>query len=470
MRQLIKMRSQHFDSSMEYAPVPIAILDDHFRFVKVNRAMAKVHRITSQAHVGKYLAQVVPSLSPLILPLLAKVYATREPAEAEVTGEPAYLGPSRPWLAVCFPAGQSEIGFMALEATARRIEDAVRDTNQHLVLALADLEQSSLVHEMARLLQGAMVIEELYRIVGNFAPRLFPGSSGALCVIDSSRNVIETTATWGDSSVCKPISLPDDCWALRDGRAHLVSDPQSGLICSHNARDGQSAQICVPVSAQSEMLGVLHLQNRRGSSLEAFTDIELRLVHVVAEEIALSLANVGLREILRYQAFRDSLTGLYNRRFLQEALDLELRRAVRRSLPVAFVMLDVDGFKKVNDAYGHAAGDSLLQALATLLQSKIRASDVLCRYGGDEFCIVMPETSLEHAAMRGDECRSAVKLLSVQWEGKILAGITISLGVAAFPSCPTSDVLFREADSALYSAKRSGCDRVQTSSLRRQPK
>jgi GGDEF domain-containing protein len=187
------------------------------------------------------------------------------------------------------------------------------------------------------------------------------------------------------------------------------------LICSHAAHDGQYAQICVPMSAQSEMLGFLHLQNRRDSSVEAFTDSELRLVHVVAQEIALSLANVGLREILRYQAFRDSLTGLYNRRFLQETLDLELRRAVRRCLPVAFVMLDVDGFKKVNDAYGHTAGDALLQALATLLQSKIRASDVLCRYGGDEFCIVMPETSLEHAAMRGYECRSAVKLLSAQW-------------------------------------------------------
>ena len=456
---------------MEYAPVPMAILDNHFRFVKVNRAMAKVHRITSQAHVGNNFAQVVPSLSPLILPLLAKVHATGEPAAAEITGEPAYLGTTRPWLAVCFPAGQSDIGFMALEATDRRIEDAVRGANEHLVSALADLERSSLAHEMARLLQGAMVIEELYRIVGNFASRLFPGSSGSLCVIDSSRNVVETTAIWGDSSACEPIFLPDDCWALREGRAHLVNDAQSGLICPHAARDGQYAQICVPMSAQSEMLGFLHLQNRaRAPSVEAFPDTELRLIHAVAEEIALSLANVGLREILRHQALRDALTGMYNRRFLQEALDLELRRAVRRRLPVAFVMLDVDGFKKINDAYGHAAGDSLLQALATLLQSKIRASDVLCRYGGDEFCIMMPETSLEDAAMRGDECRSAVKLLSIEWEGKILAGITISLGVAAFPSCPTSDVLFREADSALYSAKSSGCDRVQTSSLRRQPK
>ena len=171
-------------------------------------------------------------------------------------------------------------------------------------------------------------------------------------MIDSSRNVIETTAIWGDSFACEPIFLPDDCWALREGRAHLVSDPQSGLVCPHAARDGQYAQVCVPMSAQSEMLGFLALAEAGYDhpSVEAFTDTELRLVHAVAEEIALSLANVGLREILRHQAFRDSLTGLYNRRFLQEALDLELRRAVRRRLPVALVMLDVDGFKKINDA------------------------------------------------------------------------------------------------------------------------
>ena len=149
------MHSEQFDSSMEYAPVPIAILDDHFRFVKVNRAMAKVHGITSEAHAGNDFAQVVPNLSPLILSLLAKVRSTGKPAEAEITGEPAYLGQARPWLAVCFPAGESDIGFMALEATDRRIEDAVRGTNEHLVSAFADLERSSLGHEMDTLPSGS---------------------------------------------------------------------------------------------------------------------------------------------------------------------------------------------------------------------------------------------------------------------------------------------------------------------------
>ena len=463
---MTRMHTDRFDSSMEHAPVPIAILDDHFRFVNVNRAMAKVHGITSEAHLGNTFDEVVPSLSRLILPLLAKVIVTGEPAEAEIIGEPAYLGTDNPWLAVCFPSGKSEIAFMALEATDRRIEDAVRSTNQHLESALADLERSALVYEMTRLFQGANVVEELYRIVRRFAPRFFPGNCGALCVIDSSRNVIETTVIWGDSSACDPIFSPDDCWALRERRTHLVSDPQSGLVCPHSARDGRYAQICIPMLAGSEMLGVLHLQSRPGRpSVEAFTDAELRLVHDVAEEIALSLANVGLREILRQQALRDPLTGLYNRRFFQEALDLELRRAARTRLPVALVMLDVDGFKKINDVCGHLAGDSFLQALATLLQSKIRASDVLCRFGGDEFSIVMPQTSLENAASRADEWRSAFKLLSIEWEGRVLSGLTISSGIAAYPSCPTSDALFREADSALYSAKVSGRDQVKTSSI-----
>ena len=454
------------ESFMDHAPVPMAILDEHFRFVKVNPAMAKVHQVTSEAHIGKTLADVLPSVSALIQPLLAKVRATGEPAEAEITGGTAYLVSARHWLAVCFPAGESTIGFMAVEATDRRIEEALGSTNRRLEFALADLERSALVSEMAHFLQGAMVIEELYRIVGRFAPRLFPRNCGALFVIDSSRNVIEAVATWGDSSACEPVFSPDDCWALRKGRAHLVSDPQSGSVCPHAVRDGQYAQICVPMMAQSETLGFLHLQSRiPHASGEGFTEGELRLVATVAEEIALSLANVGLREILRHQAFRDPLTGLYNRRFLQEALDLELRRAARRRMPVGLVMLDVDGFKKINDAYGHAAGDSLLQAVATLLQLKVRTSDVLCRYGGDEFSIVMPETSLENALRRADELRSAVKLLSNEWQGKALAGVTISMGVAAYPICSTSDALFREADSALYSAKASGCDQVKTSPL-----
>jgi diguanylate cyclase (GGDEF)-like protein len=218
--------------------------------------------------------------------------------------------------------------------------------------------------------------------------------------------------------------------------------------------------------AQSQVLGFLNVQSAvRQESGEVFTPGELRLVHSVAEEIALPLASVRLRDVLRHWAFRDSLTELYNRRFFQESLDLELLRAARKRRPVALVMLDVDRFKQVNDTHGHSAGDALLQAVSRLLQSKVRKSDVLCRYGGDEFSIVMPETSLEDAARRANEWRSAIKHLKIAWQGTVFHGLTVSMGIAAYPDSVTSEALLHKADENLYAAKASGRDQVKTTAL-----
>ena len=352
---------------------------------------------------------------------------------------------------------------MSLEATERSTEEALQRSNQLLEIATADLKRSVLVHEMAHCLQAAMAIEELYRIVGRFMPRLFPGESGALCVIDSSRNVVEAMAMWGDRCDCEPVFSPDDCRSLREGRTHLVSAPDAGLVCPHSAHSGQYGKICVPMMARSETLGFVYLQSRTDTSAgEPFTQNQLRLVQTVAEEIALSLANVGLRESLRHQAFRDSLTGLYNRRFLQEALEIELCRARRKQWPIALVMIDVDDFKSFNDTYGHPAGDSLLRAVATSLQSSIRSNDVLSRYGGDEFSLMMPEASLEDATRWAGKWRSVANHLSIEWEGKALMGPTVSMGVAAYPDFLTADGLFREADYALYAAKAAGRDQVKS--------
>jgi diguanylate cyclase (GGDEF)-like protein len=138
-----------------------------------------------------------------------------------------------------------------------------------------------------------------------------------------------------------------------------------------------------------------------------------------------------------------------------------LRRAKRNRLPVALIMLDVDRFKNFNDTYGHAAGDSLLQAVANSLQASVRSNDVVCRYGGDEFCVAMPESSLENAVMWARKRKSTARYLRIDWQGQTLGGPTFSMGVAAFPACPTLDALFMDADSALYSAKAGGRDRVK---------
>lgn len=455
------MQSTPFDSFMDYSPAPIAIFDEGLRFVKVNQAMAEVHEVTTEACFGKTIAEVLPLLSTLIQPLLAQVLDTGELATSTVTGGlPAYVGDAHDWVAVCFPCGQTHIACMAIGASQQRTEEAVRRINQKLESTRVDLERSVLINEMAHCFQTARVTGELHEIVGRFAPRLFPRHSGALCVIDPSGSLVEASATWGDTTACELVFAPTDCWALREGRAHLVNDAESGLVCPHAAIDKQYPQICVPMIAQAEMFGFVHLQNRAvRRPAEAFTEGERRLARVMAEEIALSLANVGSREVLRQHAFRDALTGVYNRRFLQEALDLELRRAKRKRHPVALIMLDVDGFKQFNDTYGHAAGDSFLQAVATSLQAGVRSNDVVCRYGGDEFCIVMPEASGQDALMWAHERISIAMPLSIEWQGKTLAGPMFSMGVAAYPACETLDALFREADSALYAAK--ACDRGQ---------
>jgi len=268
---------------------------------------------------------------------------------------------------------------------------------------------------------------------------------------------------WGNAAYVELVYSPDECWALREGRPHLVKDQHAGLMCAHVNRDAHCAELCVPMMAQYEALGILHLSAPVTAGQPApFSQSELRLVDSVAQEIALPLANVKMREILREQALHDPLTGLYNRRYFQEALDREIRRSVRKQSSVGLVMLDVDHFKALNDTHGHTAGDALLRGLSALLQSRVRSADILCRYGGDEFSIIMPEASLDDTLKRAEELRAAARLLSTELGGRTLAGVTISLGAAAFPTHGfTVEMLIKEADSALYSAKASGRDQVK---------
>ena len=184
-------------------------------------------------------------------------------------------------------------------------------------------------------------------------------------------------------------------------------------------------------------------------------------LRAINERLRTHIAEVEeLQARLREQAIRDPLTGLFNRRYLDETLSRELARAGRQSAPVSIVMLDLDHFKRVNDAHGHQAGDIILRLLGDLLDDLVRAGDIVCRYGGEEFVVVMPGASLDVAAQRADEWRLAFGLLSVQYQGATLQ-TTLSAGVAVYPEHGrTADQLLHAADKALYQAKQSGRNRV----------
>ena len=191
------------------------------------------------------------------------------------------------------------------------------------------------------------------------------------------------------------------------------------------------------------------------------TPANRRLAETVSKQIAISLANLKLRETLQHQSFRDSLTGLYNRRYLEATIIRELHQATRNHQSLSIIMMDIDYFKSFNDTWGHDAGDAILRAIGNFLQENVRNSDIPCRYGGEELVVIMPNSSIENTKTRAEEIRHGIKQLKVHIEGKELASISVSVGIATYPHHGTTyEQLFRLADEALYHAKQNGRDCV----------
>jgi diguanylate cyclase (GGDEF)-like protein len=177
--------------------------------------------------------------------------------------------------------------------------------------------------------------------------------------------------------------------------------------------------------------------------------------------MGMTVAAMNLRLKLENQSIRDALTGLFNRHFMQIALDRELSRAARRGDTLAVFMLDVDHFKKFNDTHGHAAGDIVLKSIADVYRSSTRAEDIACRYGGEEFTIILPDITPEGALNRAETIRLAVERLRVSLGHDAFSEVTVSIGVAMYPSDGRGgDELLRRADLALYRAKRQGRNQV----------
>lgn len=226
---------------------------------------------------------------------------------------------------------------------------------------------------------------------------------------------------------------------------------------------------------QGDTVGILCLefpnaeQTQTKVAADASRESQQRLATTVAAQVALSLASLRLRETLRDQSIRDPLTGLFNRRFMQESLDRELQRAKRKKRPLAVVFIDLDHFKRFNDTFGHAAGDLILRTMGELFLRHFRGDDVICRYGGEEFAIILPESSAKDAAKRANLLRIEASKISMRHLGQVLDSVTLSIGVAAFPEHgSTTEQILRMADQSLYQSKTEGRDRVTVALRQRQ--
>jgi len=334
-----------------------------------------------------------------------------------------------------------------------------------------ELEQRSkeihLLSEMGGRLQSCKNVDEAFVEIGNVAEQLFPKWSGALCIASPSRTVVETVVDWGQAPTDgERVFAPDDCWALRQGQPQSFRRGQRTAPCRHVDPSNVMESLCVPFMAQNEALGIVSLQMRatpehQEASSRTSHESERQLAAVLAKQIALALGNLRLKETLKNQSICDPLTGLFNRRYMEESLEREFSRANRNKSTVAIVMMDLDHFKKFNDTFGHQAGDALLRTLGDFLKRNTRGQDICCRYGGEEFALVLTDSTFEGAIQRSEILRKQIKQLSVEYAGQLLGAISASMGVASFPEHGSTmgDVL-RAADQALYCAKREGRDRV----------
>ena len=356
------------------------------------------------------------------------------------------------------------VDISARKALTSQLEQTSEELRQHVVDLDRQGREMTLVSRLGARLDGCETLAEAHRVLTEDVPPVFEGDAGALYRPESPGGRLEAIVAWGDPAPLTRALAPNECLGLGHGRTHVVADADGESRCSHVTESVAAGLLCVPLAAQGEVLGLLHIQVRRtvrGVRRSAHVAARRRLAEMLADHVVLALVNIRLRATLREQSVRDELTGLFNRRYMEETLGRELGRARREGGSVGLIMCDVDHFKTYNDTRGHAAGDAILRSIGGFLGGAVRGEDVVCRFGGEEFVIILPKAGLEDTRRRTDDLREQLAGLDMATSGLELPAVTLSFGVAAFPEHGASpDQLLKAADEALYRAKAAGRDRV----------
>lgn len=350
-------------------------------------------------------------------------------------------------------------------AERARAEEQLTRANIELKNRADELERQAgemqLFRRLGSGLRACADSPEAEAVIGKVLMSAFPHCSGAVYTMNNSRNLLHPTNSWGARADFRPFA-PDDCCALRLGHVH-VADGTQLVDCAHARHPEQKFYVCAPLIAQGELLGTIFIQAK---SLSDLGNVELvsdapKLLQAIAERSSIALAGLKLRQELREAAIRDPLTGLFNRRYMEETLPRELARCARNNMPLTVLMADIDHFKSFNDEHGHDAGDLVLKQTGLLLKSFLRAEDIVCRIGGEEFLVILPGLDLECSIRRANELRVQFGSMRVSHRGVVMAPVTLSIGIANTAENGTSmDELLLAADHHLYAAKNSGRNNV----------
>ncbi|CAH0495208.1 sensor domain-containing diguanylate cyclase [Novosphingobium sp. CECT 9465] len=364
-------------------------------------------------------------------------------------------------------AGIAALGLVivfVLQLLLRRVAVALREQQRAQFTQTRDSrEQIQELFAMTDMLQAAETYEDAAAVLMATARRLLPGYGAALYIFNNSRDRLDLARAWDmpEGVVAQEMLSPANCWALKRGKPHINAPHEMTLCCAHHG--SQVASVELPMMASGQLHGLLILTHAEiDGAFDRLMDIR-RMGRALSDSMSLALSNIALREKLRTQSLRDPLTGLYNRRYMEDALERFVSLGSRNGGSTAVVMLDLDNFKRLNDDHGHAKGDAVLRDVAAQIVGALRPTDVICRYGGEELVAILPDCSLEDALEKAELLRERIESLSGSHE----CAISASLGVATVPETATSatDIL-PIADAALYAAKKAGKNCVLASERR----
>ncbi|MDT4289665.1 diguanylate cyclase [Methylomonas sp. MO1] len=450
------VKTSYARSLIEASLDPLVTINADGKIMDVNSATEKVTGVPRQQLIGSDFSNYFTD------PQKARDGYRLAFSQGKVTDYP---------LAICHTSGQ--ITEVMYNASVYRDENgdvagifaAARDVTA-LKKAQTELEsailQMQLIREMTDLLQSCQKMDEAYPIIKAALVRLFAGSVGGLYMLDAAGNSLVLVDAWGSSeSELETVFTPDECWGMRRGCIHMARVGQSiNPVCSH-VKQGSYPYLCIPLLAHSRALGLIYIESRFASETPEDIQRELSIAEATADSARLALANLTLREELHELSIRDPLTGLFNRRFLEEVLDRELLRMSRSGKMLAVAMIDIDHFKTFNDNYGHDAGDEVLKKTAQLMNGFREGSDMVCRFGGEEFVVVTTEIQPDKILQRLEALRAAIESLSLKFGNHQLPQVTVSIGVAIYPVHGGNRLdLLNRADQALYVAKEAGRNRL----------
>lgn len=361
------------------------------------------------------------------------------------------------------------------ESQRKKISDKMLHTmNLKMSRWVSELDgktkEVNILNEMTKQISLAVTQPEFFSLVQKYMKQLFSSESGSIYIISEDGKMFDEVLNWGEIYASDNLDS-NTCWALRTGRQYNIGvNTESNLICKHLIVDKIIASsinaTCIPMISSTGVIGIFSLRSKANYFVKLNMPTERRkfdrqqIVVAVAENITLAYSNLKSRLELEKKSIIDSLTGLYNRRYMFETLDKEIHIATKQDSSIGIIMLDIDNFKLFNDKYGHAYGDTILQSLGNMVNSLIRKEDTACRYGGEEFLIILPRMN------RNETKKFAEILLRSTREQKIVFNdnkinnehiLTISIGFSIFPGNGFNSLeILNSTDAALYEAKKAG--------------